>query len=172
MRYGWIPKAAFAATAVAVGCYATLAQDNEKDAKPRIGATTPAGEVAMRAKTSYMPVDATEPLASVKARMVKDKPAVMQKQTALLAERYDLSDRPAKDAKMSRGKPLQEGVRVKLPAGVKSWDELNNLSAEQIRQKNLFPAGFRPLPHANHPEGGMVFHKTMIDELKNRPRET
>ena len=159
---------AIAATAVAVGCYATLAQDNEKDAKPRITATTPAGDVAMRAKTSYMPVDATEPLASVKARTSKEKPAVMQQAAALLAERYDLADRPSKDAKMSRGKPLQEGVRVKLPAGVKSWDELNSLSPEQIRQKNLFPMGFRPLPHAKHPEGGMVFHKTMIDELKKQ----
>ena len=102
MRYGWITKAAFAATAVAVGCYATLAQDNEKDAKPRITATTPSGDVAMRAKTSYMPVDATEPLASVKARTSKEKPAVMQQAAALLAERYDLSDRPSKDAKMSR----------------------------------------------------------------------
>jgi cytochrome c peroxidase len=59
-------------------------------------------------------------------------------------------------------------VRVKLPAGAKSWDDLASLSADEIKQKNLFPMGFRPLPHANHPEGGMVFHKTMIEELKKQ----
>jgi hypothetical protein len=36
----------------------------------------------------------------------------------LLAERYDLSNRPAKAAVMDRAKPVQEGVRVKLPSGV------------------------------------------------------
>ena len=31
---------------------------------------------------------------------------------ALLGERYDLADRPAPGVTMSRGKPVQEGVRV------------------------------------------------------------
>ncbi len=35
----------------------------------------------------------------------------------------------------------------------------------QIRENGLFPKGFLPLPHPNHPEGGMVFPKMMIDEL-------
>ena len=42
------------------------------------------------------------------------------------------------------------------------------MSPEEIREKGLFPGGFRPLPHANHPEGGMVFHKTHIDEVKKQ----
>ena len=126
-----------------------------------------AQEVAPRGATSFAPVSGTEPFAKVVERMSKAKPGVMQKQMTLLQERYDLADKPG-DAKMSRGKPVQAGVRVKLPAGVKSWDDLNAMSAEDIRAKNLFPAGFRPLPHANHPEGGMVFHKSMIDELKKQ----
>jgi hypothetical protein len=36
----------------------------------------------------------------------------------VLNERSDLSDRPAQGVTMDRGKALQEGVRVKLPAGV------------------------------------------------------
>jgi cytochrome c peroxidase len=127
-----------------------------------------AGEVPMRGKTSYAPVNPDEPFASVMDRMSKEKPAIMQKQMTLLEQRYNLSDKPAADAKMSRGKPLQAGVRVKLPAGVASWDALNAMPADEIKQKGVFPAGFRPLPHANHPEGGMVFHKTMIDELKKQ----
>src|SRR6186713_3176935 len=42
----------------------------------------------------------------------------------LLEERYDLSDKPSSTVKMSRGKPVQTGVRVKLPKGV-TWDSLS-----------------------------------------------
>lgn len=53
------------------------------------------------------------------ARMKAAKAGVMQRQLALLAERYDVSNRTAADGtRMSRGKPVQEGVRVKLPGGV------------------------------------------------------
>jgi cytochrome c peroxidase len=38
----------------------------------------------------------------------------------------------------------------------------------QIREQGLFPAGFLPLPHPNHPEGGMLFPKFQIDELKKQ----
>jgi cytochrome c peroxidase len=65
---------------------------------------------------------------------------------------------------MDRTKPLQEGVRVKLPSGV-TWAQLADMTPDQIRDKNLFPQGFLPLPHANHPEGGMVFPKFEIQEL-------
>jgi hypothetical protein len=99
-------------------------------------------EVAPRGKTSYVPVNQEEPFAAVMDRMAKAKPAVMQKQMDLLNERYDLADKPAADGKMSRGKALQAGVRVKLPVGAKSWDDLANLSADEIKQKNLFPMAF------------------------------
>jgi cytochrome c peroxidase len=72
--------------------------------------------------------------------------------------------RPAPGVTMSRGKPVQGGVRVKLPPGV-TWDALAQMTPEQIRAKNLWPAGFYPLPHPNHAEGGMVFPKFHIDEI-------
>jgi cytochrome c peroxidase len=65
---------------------------------------------------------------------------------------------------MSRGKAVQEGVRVRLPGGV-TWQQLAQMSPEDIRTKNLWPAGFYPLPHPNHPEGGMVFPKSHIEEI-------
>jgi hypothetical protein len=57
------------------------------------------------------------------------KPEIEKRQAALLAARYDLADRPAAGVKMSRGKPVQEGVRARLPAGV-TWDKLAAMSPE------------------------------------------
>src|SRR6478735_12365413 len=42
------------------------------------------------------------------------------------------------------------------------------LAPEQIKEKDVWPAGFFPLPHPNHPEGGMVFPKFEIEELKKQ----
>jgi len=59
--------------------------------------------------------------------------------------RYDLSDRPAKGVAMYRGKAVQEGVRIRLSKGM-TWEKLAAMSPEEIREKDLFPAGFFPLP--------------------------
>jgi len=117
-----------------------------------------------RGATSYLPVDIKESFASIMARMKAAKPDVMKKHADLLNARYDLGNRPAKDATMSRGKPLQEGIRIKLPSGV-TWDQLASMSPAEIRDKKAFPKGFLPLPHPNHPEGGMLFPKFEINEL-------
>ena len=68
---------------------------------------------------------------------------------------------------MSRGKPVQEGVRNKLSKDM-TWEQLATMNPEEIREKNLFPKGFLPLPHPNHSEGGMVFPKFHIDEIKKQ----
>ncbi len=94
------------------------------------------------------------------------RPIAREMQQALLASRYDLSDRPS-DVFMTRGKPVQEGVRVLLPEGV-TFDQLASLSPEEIKARDIFPLGFMPLPHPNHNEGGMVFPKTTIDEVKRQ----
>jgi cytochrome c peroxidase len=117
--------------------------------------------------TSYMPVDIKEDFATTMKRMEAAKPAIEQRQETLLEERYDLANHPAKGVTMSRGKPLQGGVRVKLPPGA-TWDSLARMSPADIRAKGLFPAGFMPLPHPNHPEGGMLFPKFHIDEIKKQ----
>ena len=114
--------------------------------------------------TSYLPVDIREPFAHIMSRMKSAKPEIMRRQMALLEQRYDLSNRPAKDVKMSRSKAVQEGVRVKLAAGV-TWDQLAKMTPSEIRNKDYYPAGFMPLPHPNQPEGGMLFPRFMIDEL-------
>src|SRR4051812_28274296 len=120
-----------------------------------------------RGQTSYLKVDITEPFAATMARMTAAKAAIQKRQSDLLNERYDLGDRPAQGTTMSRGKPLQEGVRVKLPSGM-TWDRLAALTPDQVRDQNLYPKGFYPLPHPNHPEGGMVFPHFVIDEIKRQ----
>jgi cytochrome c peroxidase len=117
--------------------------------------------------SSYSPVVIQEDFASIMARMKGEKSAVMKRHMDLLNERYDLSNRPAKGVTMSRGKAVQEGVRVKLPKGM-TWERLAAMSPEEVRDKNIFPAGFYPLPHPNHPEGGMLFSKFHIEETKRQ----
>src|SRR5260221_6467168 len=130
-------------------------------------ATLAAGAVSADQPTSYMPVDIKEDFATTMQRMQVAKPAIEQRQQQLLVERYDLSNHPASGVSMSRGKPIQAGVRVKLPNGT-TWEWLSRMSAQDIRAKGLFPTGFMPLPHPNHPEGGMVFPRFQIEEIKKQ----
>jgi cytochrome c peroxidase len=120
---------------------------------------------AAERKSSFSPVVIEEPFESVRQRMTAAKPGIQQRQQALLAERYDLSNRPSGDATMFNGKAVQGGVRAKLPAGV-TWESLSGMTPELIRERNAFPLGFLPLPHTNHPEGGMVFPQFHIDAIK------
>jgi cytochrome c peroxidase len=120
-----------------------------------------------RGQSSYMPVDITESFKSVESRLSNAKPQVEREHSDLLKDRYDLTDRPAQGVTMSRGKAMQEGVRVKLPQGV-TWESLANMNPEEIRAKNLFPKGFYPLPHPKQVEGGMVFPHFEIDEIKHQ----
>ena len=117
--------------------------------------------------TSYSPVVIKESFVTIMNRMKAAKPEIMKRQMALLNQRYDLSDRPAKGVTMSKGKPVQEGVRAKLPSGV-TWDKLAEMSPDEVRDKGVFPIGFLPLPHPNHPEGGMVFPQFHINEIKKQ----
>jgi cytochrome c peroxidase len=123
------------------------------------------------APTSYLQVASTEPFAAMRDRLTAAKGPVMARQLALLQERYDLADRPAPGVAMSRGKPVQAGVRVKLPPGL-SWEQLAALGPAEIREKGLFPQGFLSLPHPDHPAGGMVFPRFQIDEtLRQEARD-
>ena len=120
-----------------------------------------------RGASSYAPVDIKEPFATTLMRMKAAQPAIQKRQADLLAERYDLANRPAAGVTMSRGKAVQEGVRAKLAAGV-TWDQLAGMSPTEIRDRDLFPKGFYPLPHPNHAEGGMLFPKFEIEEIKKQ----
>ena len=92
---------------------------------------------------TYFPV-VEQDFAKVRANDQAAKPTVMQRQEALLAERYDLSNRAAPGVMMSGGrKAVQQGVRVKVPSGL-TWEQLAAMSPDEIREKDLFPKGFLP----------------------------
>ena len=118
-------------------------------------------------KSSYAAVVAKEPFSETMARMKAEKPGIMKKQMDLLQQRYDLRNDPAPGVTMSGGKPIQQGVRVKLKKDT-TWEKLGNMNPGEILERGAFPDGFLALPHPNHPEGGMVFPKFHIDELKKQ----
>lgn len=101
------------------------------------------------------------------ARLTKEKPAFAARQRDVLAARYDLADRPMPGTTMFRGKKVQGGIRVRLRAGT-SWESLAALAPEEIRRRDLWPAGFLPLPHPHHEAGGMVFPAALIVETKRQ----
>jgi cytochrome c peroxidase len=117
-----------------------------------------------RRDSSYAPVVVNEPFDTTLSRMKAARVGVMKKQMDLLAERYDLSVRVNSEVTMSRGKPIPVGPTARLAPGA-TWDTLAAMTPDEIREKGLFPKGYLPLPHPNHPEGGMVFPKFMIDGL-------
>jgi cytochrome c peroxidase len=117
--------------------------------------------------SSYIPVDIHESFASIMTRMTAAKPDIEQRHKAMLEQRYDLTNRPAPGVTMSKGKVIQAGVRVRLAGGM-TWHALAALSPDEIKNRDVFPQGFMPLPHVNHAVGGMVFPKFSIDEIKRQ----
>lgn len=104
------------------------------------------------------------------ADMTKRKDAkagVMKGHLEFLAKRYDLADKPATGVKMTRGKAVQAGVRARLAQGM-TWTKLANMTPEEVREQGAFPSGYLPLPHPQQSEGGMLFPKFHIDEVKKQ----
>jgi cytochrome c peroxidase len=149
----------FVKTAVAIAIALIPALVWTQDARPKPPPPSPP-----QTPTSYSKVDITEPFNVTLERMKAARPAIEARQRALLAPRNHIANRAAAGVTMFRGKPVQEGVRVKLPQGV-TWQGLAAMSAEDIKAKGLYPAGFLPLSHPNHPEGGMLFPQFHIDEI-------
>ena len=110
---------------------------------------------------------AADDFGQLMGKLSKEKPDATARHKTFLESRYDLSDQPAAGVTMARGKPVQGGVRVKLPAGA-TWESLAQLPADQIKAKKLWPEGFFPLSHPNHELGGMVFPQSVIDETKKQ----
>src|SRR5437870_520012 len=116
---------------------------------------------------TYFPV-LEQDYAKVRADDLAAKPTVMERQRSLLAERYDLANRRGQAVMMAGGrKAVQQGVRVKLPAGL-TWERLAAMSPDEIREKDLFPQGFLPLPHVKHTTGGMIFPAFEIAEINKQ----
>jgi cytochrome c peroxidase len=104
--------------------------------------------------------------------MEKDKAAkkaIVDRQLALLAERYDLTAHPHDKIKMTRGKLIQVGPTARLPEGI-TFEKLAGMSSAEIRDQGLFPKGYLPLPHPNHAAGGMLFPQHQIRQFARLER--
>jgi cytochrome c peroxidase len=146
-----------AACALVLVAQAFAAEGDLKTAKDLEREGVPIGD------TSYMPVDNGRSFQEIYREHSAVKDDMIERQQEMLERRYDLSDQPVDGVTMSGGKPVQGGVRVKLPRGT-TWEELGAMSPDEIRQQGLFPDGFKPLPHPFHEAGGMVFPQVHIDE--------
>jgi cytochrome c peroxidase len=133
---------------------------HERTARRGIAAALLLGAVTTTAATA-------EDFKALVDRLQKEKPEFAKRHQTLLDERYDLSNKAASGVTMARGKPVQEGIRVKLPKDV-TWEKLGEMTPEDIKAKKLWPAGFFPLPHPHHEAGGMVFPQPLIDETKKQ----
>jgi cytochrome c peroxidase len=105
-----------------------------------------------------------EPFDVVRTRDKAAKAGVMAAHQNLLEERYDLTRHVDESVHMTRGKPIPVGPTARLKNGM-TWEQLGQMSPDEIRDKGVFP--YLPLPHVNHPVGGMVFPQT---EIKSLPR--
>ncbi len=124
---------------------------------------TDAARAQQQRPSSFSPV-IEEPFEVVRARDKAAKAGVMAAHQRLLEERYDLSRRVDESVRMTRGKPIPVGPTAKLKAGL-TWDRLGQMTPDAIRDQDVFP--YLPLPHVNHPVGGMVFPQA---EIKLLPR--
>lgn len=114
---------------------------------------------------TYLPVVPTKTFDEIYEQDTSAKAQVHEQHQQLLESRYDLSDNPS-DVKMSAGrKSVQQGVRVKLPEDM-TWAKLSKMAPEEIKSQNVFPMGFRPLPHVKHAVGGQVFPQEQIDGIR------
>ena len=110
---------------------------------------------------TYMPVVIDEEFEVTRDRDIAEKESYMSRQRELLERRYDLSDKPSPEMMSGGRKAVQQGVRVKLPPSL-TWQSLADMTPAEIKKQNLFPTGCRPLPHAKHTVGGMVFPDVQI----------
>jgi cytochrome c peroxidase len=155
-NFGWRWVALAVVGVVALAAW-RLPAANQPPAKP--------ADIPLAAAAAQPPP--ANDFAAVMAKMKAAKAEIAKKHNDMLAARYDLADRADANSKMTRGKPVQQGPRTKLPAG-QTWQSLAGMAPADVREKGLFPAGFLPLPHPNHPEGGMLFPQFHIDEIKKQ----
>ena len=69
-----------------------------------------------------------------------DKPKIMAKQRALLADRYTLDCRTQSGVTMTNGKPQPIGPTVRLKDGM-TWDKFGQMRRKIYGKKSAFPAG-------------------------------
>jgi cytochrome c peroxidase len=112
--------------------------------------------------SSYGPTNQDVSFEQIKASRMAVKTERAKEHMDLLNLRYDLSKKIDLSVLMSGGKPIPVGPTAKLQGGVK-WEQFDTMSPEQIKEKGVFP--YKPLPFADHAEGGMLFPEMITKPL-------
>lgn len=107
----------------------------------------------VKVASSYGPTNQDVTFDQIKTARLAVKAERAKEHAEMLNARYSLPVKTDPDAPMSGGKPLPKGPTPKLQ-GV-TWEQLDKLTPEQINEKGAFP--YKPLPFADHAEGGMLF---------------
>jgi len=110
--------------------------------------------------SSYGPTNIDVSFDQIKASRMAVKVSRAKEHMDMLTSRYDLTKKTA-DVKMSGGKLVPMGPTANLK-GV-TWDQLDKMTPGEIKEKGLFP--YKPLPFADHAEGGMLFPEMITKDL-------
>ena len=103
--------------------------------------------------SSYGPTNQDVSFDQIKAARMAVKAARAKEHMEMLNSRYLLAKKTTSEVLMSGGKPIPVGPTANL-RGV-TWEQLDKMGPEQIKEKGVFP--YKPLPFADHAEGGMLF---------------
>jgi cytochrome c peroxidase len=116
-----------------------------------------AGTIALgqsgKVVSSYGPINQDTTFDQIKEARMAVKAGRAQEHLALLSSRYSLASKTSPENLMSGGKPIPVGPTAALSGT--SWEQLDTLTLDQIKERGLFP--YKPLPFADHAEGGMLF---------------
>ena len=113
-------------------------------------------------RTSFGSVDDVGTFEEFFAMCAANRPKVMEERRKYMVQRYDFNGCVTTEVTMCRGKPLPVGPVARLPQGVATWERLAALGPEEIRRRDLFPLGFRPLSHPLHSVGHQLFPETWL----------
>ena len=111
--------------------------------------------------SSYGPTNQDVTFDQIKSARMAVKAERAKQHMELLNSRYELSKKVSAESLMSGGKPVPVGPTAKLE-GV-TWEQLGKMTPEQIKDKGAFP--YKPLPFADHAEGGMLFPEMITKPL-------
>lgn len=90
----------------------------------------------------------------------KQKPKLMADVRKYMKGRFDFHEKAIPDQFMSGGKPIMAGPVARLLGDIKSYEALADLSAKEIRKRDLFP--YKPLAHPIQSTAHMLFPRSWI----------
>lgn len=119
-----------------------------------------------KVSSSYGPTNQTATFEEIKAGRLAVKAERARAHAELLRARYSLNVNTDPAVKMSGGKPVPVGPTARL-SGV-TWEQIDEMTPEQIKGKGLFP--YKPLPFPDQAEGGMLFPEMTLKALPRLTR--